>query len=138
MVKGVSHIGFYSADFDAMVDFYCGLLGFKDAFEFRREDGSAWLRFIRISAGQYLELIARDTLDAQSGPYAHLCLEVEDVPALAEKVRAAGIPLIREPACGVTGNWTFWAADPEGNQIEFVQVMEDSVQAKLERELAGK
>ncbi len=130
MIKGISHISFRSSDMEKTVAFYCGVLGFKDAFDFDKPNGEKWLKFIKIADGQFLEMLYRYEGPDHGCVYSHICLEVDDIQKTAQHLRDHNIPLEKEPALGVTGNWTCWASDPDGNQIEFVQIMPDSLHAK--------
>ena len=131
MITGIGHIGLYTADFDGMTAFYCDVLGLENAFDYDEPDGKKWMRFLRIAKNNYIELIWRE-VEALSGHYAHLCLAVDDIQAAVARVKEKNVPLFREPACGATGNWTFWVRDPDGNKVELMQVMPGTLQAQLE------
>ena len=131
MIKGFAHEGLYTTDFEGMTKFYCDGLGFEHAFDYDTPEGEKWLRFIRVAPGQYIELIYRD-VEPLSGHYAHLSLEVDDYKEHVKQLEAKGIPLFREPTQGAPKNWTWWVKDPDGNKIEFMQVMPESLQAQLE------
>ena len=126
LIRGVAHVSYKTADMDKAVAFYCGVLGMKDYKDIDRPDGSKWLKFIEIAPGQYLEMLYRDDGDQLEGMYSHLCLEVEDLDALVARLKEHKINLEKEPKVGVTGNYSCWAKDPDGNRIEFAQIPADS------------
>jgi hypothetical protein len=43
------------------------------------------------------------------------------------------VALDRETVIGLDGNWQAWVKDPDGNEIELMQLSEDSPQRKAAR-----
>ena len=58
--------------------------------------------------------------------------------ASSPQLDAAGVPLTVQKKMGADGNWQAWIEDPDGNRIELMQMMPDSLQleaiARLKRE----
>lgn len=77
-VQGIAHAAFNVTDMQKSLDYYCGVLGFTDAFEMER-DGKPWIRYLRIAQGQFLELFYNRKDDTVGTAYNHLCLRVDDV-----------------------------------------------------------
>jgi hypothetical protein len=50
----------------------------------------------------------------------HLCLEVEDIPALRTTLIARGIETTKL-LFGIDSSWKMWCKDPDGTPIEFYQ-----------------
>ena len=62
-----------------------------------------------------------DSYDIGSG-FGHLAIEVDDVYKAAEKIRAAGEKIIREPGPMNAGNTLLaFVADPDGYEIELLE-----------------
>jgi len=69
-----------------------------------------------------------DRVQPPSGQsYQHLCLEVDDINATVEDLRAKGIE-VTDPALGSDRSWQSWLADPDGNRIELHQYTPESRQ----------
>ena len=53
--------------------------------------------------------------------------------AAVEHLRENGAPIDREPVVGRDGNWQAWTRDPDGNDIELMQLSEESPQWRTAR-----
>jgi hypothetical protein len=56
----------------------------------------------------------------------HICLLTDELHAAVEHLRKNGASIDREPAVGSDGNWQAWTRDPDGNEIELMQLSEES------------
>ena len=67
----------------------------------------------------------------------HLCLMTKDVRQSYEAVKAAGGPLDSEIKRGNSRCLMFWTHDPDGTQIEIMEMPPESLQAQADARLAG-
>lgn len=134
MVNGFGHIAFTVMDMEKSLQFYCQVLGLENAFEVRDKNGNPWINNLKAGNGQYIELMYGGSEEykyvEEKAGFSHLCLDVEDIYALADRLRSYGIPLDVEPKQGRDLNFQCWAKDPDGNRIEFMQFHPDSPQRK--------
>ncbi|MFF4763081.1 VOC family protein [Streptomyces sp. NPDC001292] len=70
--------------------------------------------------GGFLELSGRS--DDPPSPSLRLWLQVEDVAAAHEELRAKGVEITREPVREPWGLIEMWIADPDGTPIVLVEV----------------
>src|SRR5438874_10882726 len=57
MITGIGHVAFRITDLDRALAFYCGTLGFREAFRLEREgEPSPWIVYLHVAPGQFLEL----------------------------------------------------------------------------------
>ncbi len=132
----IAHAAFNVSDMDKALEFYCGALGFEKAFELPEPDtGAPWIVYLYCGSGQFIELFYGATevsefSEARIG-YSHLCLQVEDINAIAKQVHDAGLELDMPVKHGVDDNWQCWVRDPDRNRIEFMQISPNSPQAKF-------
>ena len=63
----------------------------------------------------------------------HICLLTDDLHAAVEHLWENGAPIDREPTVGRDGNWQAWTRDPDGNEIELMQLSEESPQWRTAR-----
>ncbi|MFE9312756.1 VOC family protein [Streptomyces sp. NPDC088353] len=70
--------------------------------------------------GGFLELSGRS--DGPPSPSVRLWLQVEDVAAAHEELRAKGVEIRREPVREPWGLIEMWIADPDGTPIVLVEV----------------
>ena len=128
MIESLMHIAVFATDIRRSADFYCRVLGGKEVFSVNGDDGEPAMMYIRLAPGQYIELFRAEsgakTVKSPAG-FAHLCLTVPEIYAAAEKVRAHGWPIRVEPKAGKYGNYQFWIQDPDGMDIEIMQVLPD-------------
>ena len=69
-----------------------------------------------------LELVHRPDSVVDPGGLSHLVVAVDDVQALAGRLREAGVEV--EPPSSPDGSddfWTAWVTDPDGYRLELVQ-----------------
>jgi lactoylglutathione lyase len=53
---------------------------------------------------------------------------VDDIDLTLRHLEQVGIDLLRPKSLAVDGNWQAWIEDPDGNRIELMQMMPDSLQ----------
>ncbi|MET9453271.1 VOC family protein [Streptomyces cinerochromogenes] len=73
--------------------------------------------------GGFLELSGRS--DGPPSPTARLWLQVEDVSAAYEELRARGVEIVRPPVREPWGLVEMWLADPDGTPVVLVEVPAD-------------
>ncbi|MFI0191556.1 VOC family protein [Streptomyces sp. NPDC017082] len=71
----------------------------------------------------FLELSGRS--DVPPSPAVRLWLQVEDVAAAAEELRARGVEIVRPPVREPWGLIEMWITDPDGTQIVLVEIPAD-------------
>lgn len=130
VIKGIGHVALKVEDMEKSLDFYCNILGFKHAFDIRDDNNSPWIEYIKVSPGQFIELFyggknKPETVNETIG-FDHLCLEVEDIDQIASHLKTNGVTLDVEPKKGKDNNFQCWAKDPDGNRIEFMQLVPTS------------
>jgi catechol 2,3-dioxygenase-like lactoylglutathione lyase family enzyme len=118
------------------LDFYVGALGFTKAFELPNpKTGEPWIVYLHACGGQFVELFYNGEIEnpwngRQIG-FSHLCFAVDDIRAMAERIKGAGQALDSEPTQGSDSNWQCWVTDPNGIRIELMQISPESPQAKF-------
>ena len=125
-IRDIDHLVLRVVDVDAMLDFYCGVLGCT--VERRRDD----LGLIQLRAGRsMIDLVPVDGKLGQAGGAApgrearnldHFCFRVEpfDEVAIRTKLAAAGIeagPTAERYGAEGEGP-SIYVNDPEGNRVE--------------------
>ena len=110
MIKGIGHGAFNVKDMEKTVDFYEKTLGFKKAFEIPRpENGEPWIVYMYAGGDQFIELFYGATKDVpykdENAGFFHLCLSVDDIHEVWNKIVETGAPQDDAPKCGCDGNW---------------------------------
>ena len=140
-VEGLSHIAIRTRDILESVRYYTEVLGLQEAFRMHAEDGSLATVYIFIAPGQYLELFANGrketAADSESIGFCHLCLMTHDIQRSYETVRAKGGPLDSEIRRGLSRCLMFWTHDPDGTQLEIMEMPPESLQAQADKRLSG-
>ncbi|HXM56765.1 MAG TPA: VOC family protein [Candidatus Dormibacteraeota bacterium] len=137
MITGLGHTAIRVTDLDAALDFYCRILGLREAFRLDREgQPTPWIVYLWVAPGQFLELFPRAT--GEAGPrgrvgYDHCCLVVDDLPATLRELAARGLAIEGEPVRGLDHNLQFWLRDPDGNPVELMEIVAESPQAAADR-----
>ena len=140
-LKAIGHVALKVADIERSLAFYRDRLGFDEMMRLNRDDGSLWLVYLRITDTQFIELFPHGEGTRAPGSNAtainHFCLESHNLDATAAALRSRGLKLTVEPKMGADNNRQCWIEDPDGNRIEFMQMMDDSMQAAAIRRLSG-
>ena len=140
-VAGLSHVAIRTRDILESVRFYTEVLGLREAFRMHREDGSLATVYMYFAPGQYLELFSGGTREGTEGKdvigFCHICLMTRDIRKSFEAVQQAGGPLDSEIRRGKSNCWMFWTHDPDGTQIEIMEMPPESMQAQADRRLFG-
>jgi lactoylglutathione lyase len=130
MFRQIAHTAYRVQDMEAALDFYCGKLGFRRAFDLHHpETGNPWIIYIQVASEQFIELFYPDAELRAGNRYMHLCLETADLAAAVAELRRRGVPIWREIRQGVDRNLQAWIKDPDGNEIELMQIDPGSPQA---------
>lgn len=134
----LAHIAFYTERMDKSIDFYKSLFGFRKAFTLYKDDGKPWIEYLIDSNGAFIEFFYAEILNQDkqgSGSFSHFCLEVDDIEDVINRSITLGIPLHKPLKLGLDHSWQCWFIDPNGVQVEVMQMTEQSLQAKLRKEL---
>ena len=138
-VAGLSHAAVRTRDIGESIRYYTEVLGLREAFRMYREDGSLATVYMFIAPGQYLELFSGGTREEVSEPgatgFCHLCLMTKDIRRSYDAVKEAGGPLDSEIRRGKSQCLMFWTHDPDGIQIEVMEMPQESLQAQADRRI---
>jgi lactoylglutathione lyase len=133
MIKRITHVAYVVENLETSIDFYSNILGFEKLFTMQDDQGKPKLVYLKVAENQFIELFPASNLKEGNKSeigYAHLCLEVDDIDQIASKMEKKGVTLDVKPQQGNDGNFQCWIQDPDGNKIEFMQMMPDSLQMK--------
>ncbi len=122
----------------------------------RSDEGDIWLGYLRIRNEQYLEIFpvpkeeVSQFTDRQS--FFHFSLQCDDIVATVDGIRKRGIlvsslhvdalaerpvPECFDPVKAPCRSRIAWIKDPDGNLIELMQLMPDSLQRGKDRPEEG-
>jgi lactoylglutathione lyase len=134
VITNLAHVAFAAHDLKVTLDFYAKL-GLHEAFRLNHDDGSLMLVYLHVGRDCFIEVFPGGPVPnpARRGSFMHLCLAVDDLLANVERLRAAGVPILAEPTTGRDHNLQAWIRDPDGNQIELMQMAETSPQYRIAR-----
>ena len=123
--RGVNHIGISTQNYDAALAFYRDTLGAIEAFTIRNPDGTVRITYLQLSRDTFIELLPAAA--GQPTGVAHIGIETDDVAASVATLRAKGIA-VDDPTVGVSKSQVARIKDPDGVQIEVMQMGPDSLQ----------
>jgi len=140
-ITGIAHIAITVKDMEKSLDFYTRVLGFKKAFSIPEpKTGEPWIEYLYMGNGQFAELFYGGTKDnpwsGELRGFNHICLQVDDIHSVVERVKKEGVEITDELKQGVDYNWQAWIKDPDGIRIEFMQIDKQSPHYKAMQELA--
>lgn len=111
----------YCADLDIALRFYRDLLGFTETFRYPREGPPQHVELrlggttIGISGTE--AVIGYGLPPARRGEPFELAVRADDVDRATEHLRAAGVPVLREPWDASNGQRVAYVTDPDGNRV---------------------
>ncbi len=141
MITGLSHVAIRTSNIHESIRYYTEVLGLKEAFRMNAADGSLATAYLYIAPSEYLELFAHGVREGVTGRdvigLCHICLETADIQQAYEQVKANGGPLDSEIRVGGSKCLMFWTHDPDGNQLEIMQLAPESLQSQANERLGN-
>lgn len=126
-VKRLAHVCIVAKDLDAAERFYVEGLGLRRAFSFIR-GGKRIGFYLDAGGGNFIEIFERQSASGRNeGPMVHMCIEVEDLAAVAARLEKAGYT-ISDRKLGADKSWQAWTTAPDGVRIELQQYTPESSQ----------
>lgn len=135
MIKGIGHVAINAKDVEASLDFYERMLGLPEAFRLEGADGRLSMVYVKTGPRDFLEIFPRAAAGPERGRdqqgIKHFCLWVDDLAATLGDLEARGLPVDRSQVrVGRTGSRIYFATDPDGVQVELMELLPDSMQAR--------
>lgn len=118
---GIRHIALFVSDIARSEEFYCGVLGYR--VEWRPDDENLYL-----TQGQdnlALHKAAAPAGETRLDHFGVMLKKEEDVAAWHAHLVSAGVRIVKEPKTHRDGARSFYAADPDGNVIQFIHMRRD-------------
>ena len=93
--------------------------------------GEIMLVYLRVAGRQFIELFPAGGQEIDgTRETGHICFEVEHLDSTIDAIRRRGGQVVIKPQLGIDGSRQAWILDPDGRRIEFMQIMEGSLQAE--------
>ena len=130
-IVGVAHIGLNTDNIDAARKFYSDLLGFPETYTLNKPDAHGLLLVnFKVNDHQFIEVFpALD--DPQQDRLNHICFETADAEQLRAYMASKGVPGLPARANKTqSGDLAFRVRDPDGNVVEFMQYLPESMHSK--------
>jgi lactoylglutathione lyase len=129
VITDLGHPAFAAHNVERTLNFYA-LLGIQESFRLHHEDDSLMLVYLHVAGDRFIEVFPGGPPPDpdRGGSFMHLCLLTDDINAIVEHLRENGAPIDQEPIVGLDHNWQAWTRDPDGNEIELMQLSGESPQ----------
>jgi len=142
MIQGIHHTAISTGDFERSLRFYRDLLGFEEVFSSNWDVGTEMAdkitglkdssaRLVMLKAGNaFIELFQYKTPSPKPAEAArpvcdhgitHICLQVTDIDAEYERLKAAGMTFHCPPQDAGGGIRATYGRDPDGNVVELLE-----------------
>ena len=128
-IIGVAHIGLRTDNLDASRKFYSGILGFEEPFTYSlppSEGGKFLLTYFKVNDHQYVEVFP-ELKDPKQDRLSHIAFETTDAEQLRAYLASKGVKVPDKLEPMGDGNRGFDITDPDGHDVEFVQLMPGSL-----------
>ncbi len=135
-ISKIAHWALKVPDLEKSLAFYCDTLGFREMMRIDHWEGprkgQLLLVYLRVTDTQYVELFpygqGAQAPDEDTTSMHHICLQVDSIADTVAALKAGGVEIFRGPALGKDGNNQCWIKDPDGNRIEFMQMLPGNMQ----------
>jgi lactoylglutathione lyase len=125
-----AHVAFRVRDIDATIRWYRDVLGAQVVCHVEAVGPKPEYYYAEFANGQMVEFFPHATpgpdAAADAPGFAHLSLLVDDIEDALAHVEASGATISRPYFEGRAGQRVFFIADPDGNQIELMELRRDS------------
>ena len=128
-ILGISHAGFFVSDLPKALDFWQGLLGYAQAYDLKKPDGTTRIAFIKINDHQHIELF-NEAPTTPGNHLSHIAFIVDNAEQMRLYLAAHGIAVPTKVGKGKTGDANFEIKDPDGTLVEFVEPQPDGLEAR--------
>ena len=119
------HCAYQVSDIETAVEFYTKKLGFKLLSVDVSEQHRIKYAFLELNGAkiELLEDLNGNFIKPQiKEPFCpHYCIEVEDMNAAVNQLKANDIEIVSGPSACVDGEILVYFKDPDGNVIEYIQ-----------------
>lgn len=142
MISGLCHVAVRSADILKSARWYAEVLGLEEAFRMTGADGAPSTIYMYIAPGEYIELFGGgtregDRRDGVTG-LCHICLKTGDIQKTYDEIRERGGTEATPIRTGGSRCLMFWIRDPDGNEIEIMEMPPESLQAQADRRMMSR
>jgi catechol 2,3-dioxygenase-like lactoylglutathione lyase family enzyme len=128
-IVGVSHIGLRTDNLAAARRFYGGVLGFQEPFSLNKPAGGLLLTYFKVNDHQYIEVFP-ELSDPKQDRLSQIAFETDDAEQLRAYLASRGVKVPGKLEPMEDGNRGFDVEDPDGHDVQFVQLMAGSLHSR--------
>lgn len=122
----IDHVAIWTTDLERLRSFYATHFGATAGEKYTNPAKGFQSYFLAFAGGPRLEIMTTSAVaeveqGAPRAGYAHIALSVsseEEVNAMTERLREAGVPIVDGPRWTGDGSYESAVLDPDGNRIE--------------------
>lgn len=118
----LNHVGIFVKDFDESMKYYTQVVGLREAFTIRNDDGTPRLAYLQFNKDQFLEIAPAGTRPVGLSPVG---IWPVDLKATVGALRARGAK-VDDPNTGATRTTITNTIDPNGVRLELLDFLEGS------------
>lgn len=131
-ISQIAHWALKVKDLERSLAFYRDTLGFAEMMRINHADGRLMLVYLRVTNTQFVELFPEGrgdvAPDEETTSMHHVCVQVDNMAETVKALAERGISLFRSAKLGLDGNNQCWIKDPDGNRIEFMEMLPGNMQ----------
>ena len=131
-ILGVAHIGIRTDNLAAARKFYGEVLGYQEPFSIHKpksEGGGLLLTYFKVNDHQYIEVFP-ELADPKQDRLSHISFETTDAEQLRAYLASKGVKVPDKLEPMEDGNRGFDVTDPDGHDVEFVQLVRGSLHSR--------
>jgi lactoylglutathione lyase len=128
-IVGVANIAFKVTSLETARGFYGKVLGYQEAFTIKETGGGPDLTCFKVNDRQYIE-VSGILKDPKEDRLAHIAFETTGARELRDYLASKGVAVPDRIEPGPDGNLSFTVSDPDGDSVEFVQYLPESIHSR--------
>jgi lactoylglutathione lyase len=128
-IVGVANIAYKVSSLKAARGYYSDVLGFQEAFTIKEAGDGPDLTCFKVNDRQYIE-VSPILKDPRGDKFLHIAFETTGARELRDYLAGKGVSVPEKIDLGPDGNLSFTISDPDGNAVEFVEYLPESVQSR--------
>jgi len=122
----LNHVGIFAKDFDESMKYYTQVVGLREAFIVRNDDGTPRLAYLQLNKDQFLEIAPAGTRPVG---LSHVGIVPDNLNRTVAALRSKGAK-VDDPATGATLTTITNNVDPNGIRLELLDFLPGSLPRK--------
>jgi lactoylglutathione lyase len=120
-ILGLAHVGFMTSNLERARAFYHGVLGYDEAFDLKKPDGSVAIAYFKVNEDQYIEIAVGAPRATAKLMMTHFSMQTDNIEKLHKMLVDRGLTPGNINYKAKDGNLSFAIRNAPAQSLEFVE-----------------